>query len=78
MFKKAGMNLDDAANKVAIHGHHGPHPEAYHQEVFRRLEHATKGLSGDAYGKALRAELDSVRADAVTPGSVLNKLLTGQ
>ena len=31
LFKKAGMSLDDAANKVAVPGHRGPHPEAYHE-----------------------------------------------
>jgi hypothetical protein len=78
MFKKAGMTLDDAANKVSIPGHKGPHPEAYHEEVFERLTKATKGLSGDAYTQALRKELDAIRTEAATAGSHLNKLLTGQ
>jgi hypothetical protein len=78
LFKKAGMTLEDAANKVAIPGHKGRHPEGYHQEVFDRLSNATKGLSGDAYSNALRKELDAIRKDALTPGSKINKYLTGQ
>ena len=48
MFDRAGMSLDDAANKVAVPGHKGPHPQAYHEEVFERLSTATEGLTGDA------------------------------
>ncbi|QRN93001.1 AHH domain-containing protein [Archangium violaceum] len=36
-FDKAGMSMEDPANKVPVPSHKGPHPEAYHQEVFRRL-----------------------------------------
>jgi hypothetical protein len=78
MFKQAGMTLEDAANKVSIPGHKGPHPEAYHQAVFDRLTLATQGKSGSAYGQALRNELDAIRVDAMTPGNPLNKLLTGK
>jgi hypothetical protein len=70
------MTLEDAANKVEVPGHKGPHPEAYHQEVFDRLRDATKGLSGDAYSMAFRKELGTIRAEASTPGTTLNKLLT--
>ncbi|WP_437605689.1 RHS repeat-associated core domain-containing protein [Sorangium sp. So ce834] len=78
MAKRAGMTLDDAANRVRIPGHRGPHPEAYHQEVFNRLRRATRGLQGDAYSNAFRAELDAIRIEAATAGSGLNRLLTGQ
>ena len=72
------MSLDDAANKIAVPGHKGPHQQAYHQEVFDRLRGATKGLEGDAYGAALRSELDAIGQEAVTAGTNLNKLLTKQ
>lgn len=75
MAKRAGMTLEDAANKVAIPGHRGPHPAAYHESVFRRLSSATEGLSGKAYSAAFRAELDAIRIEAATTGSALNRLL---
>jgi hypothetical protein len=78
LFKKAGMSLDDVENKISIPGHYGPHPEAYHNEVFRRLDTATTGLSGEAFEKAFRAELNAIGTEAATAGSYLNKLLTGQ
>jgi hypothetical protein len=71
------MTLKDAANKVRVPGHHGPHPEAYHQAIYDRLRAATNGLSGRAYKDALCKELDAIAKDAATVGSALNKLLTG-
>ena len=57
LFKKAGMTLEDAANKIAVPGDRGPHPQAYHEAVFQRLSNATEGLSRSAYTSALQAEL---------------------
>ena len=76
IFDKAGIDLDDALNKLAIPGHKGPHPETYHQLVYDRLLAATKGLSGDAYRAALEAELAALKAEASTVGCIINKLLT--
>lgn len=45
IFEKDGMKLDDALNKIAVPGHKGPHPEAYHQAVFDRLSSATEHRS---------------------------------
>ena len=70
------MNLENAANKVRVPGHFGPHPEAYHSAVYRRLRNATRGLSGDAYAKALQAELTSLQQDVRTSGHELNNLIT--
>ncbi len=78
MAKRAGMTLEDAANKVGIPGHQGPHPQAYHEAVAARLERATKGLSGDAYSAGFRTELNAIRTEAATVGTPINKLLTGQ
>ena len=75
IFQKAGMNLDDALNKIAVPGHKGPHPEAYHQAVFRRLESTTSGLNGGAYRHALRTEIQAIRGELLTPGSLLNQLV---
>jgi len=78
MFKKAGMSMEDAANKIAIPGHGGPHPQAHHEAVFQRLGNATEGLSGDAYSAAFRSELGAIRTEASTAGTTLNRPLTGQ
>ncbi len=75
MAAKAGMKLKDAENIAQIPEHGGPHPRAYHQEVFDRLSAATEGLSGSAYTAEFRAELARIRADVATPGSKLNQLL---
>jgi A nuclease family of the HNH/ENDO VII superfamily with conserved AHH len=77
IFKQAGMSLDDPANIVEVAGHQGPHPEAYHRLVHERLRSAVGTLSGDAAKQALIAQLNVIRADILKPGSVLNKLVTG-
>jgi hypothetical protein len=76
LFKKAGLTLQDVANKVRIPGHQGPHPEEYHLEIFDRLSNAVIGLRGEPYKKALLAELERVAAEIRTPGTKLNRLLT--
>jgi hypothetical protein len=75
MAKRAGMTLEDAANRVRIPGHRGPHPQAYHEEVYNRLSKATVGLSGEAYAAAFRVELAKIRTEAATVGTRLNQLL---
>ncbi len=75
-FKKAGLTLEDAANKVRIPAHRGPHPEAYHQEIYDRLELATGSKSGAAYRNALLDELRKIGREASTQGTKLNRLLT--
>jgi hypothetical protein len=76
IFKKAGLSLNDALNKVRIPGHHGPHPGEYHNAIFQRLQSATDRLSGEAYRAALLSELDELAKEAATPGNPLNKMLT--
>ena len=76
LFKKAGMTLEDVANKVRIPGHEGPHPEAYHREIYRRLSDAVADLSGEAYARGLLQELERLAAEIRTPGTELNRLLT--
>ncbi|MBK8257907.1 MAG: VCBS repeat-containing protein [Polyangiaceae bacterium] len=75
MAKKAGMTLEDAANKVRVPGHKGPHSQAYHEAVYKRLEQATDGLTGEAYSKAFTSELDAIRTELQTEGSTMQKLL---
>ena len=72
------MSLDDPANIVRVKNHKGPHPLAYHQRIFRRLDAATRNCRiMEQCREALTAELDSLARDIATPGATLNKLVTG-
>src|SRR5262249_51262463 len=75
LFEKAGMSMQDPDNIVNVVGHRGPHPEAYHEEIYRRLIAATRGLSGKAFGVAFRAELRAMGAEIATPGTYLHALV---
>ncbi|HEX5751546.1 MAG TPA: AHH domain-containing protein [Archangium sp.] len=77
LFARAAMSLDDPANIVYLIAHQGPHPEAYHQEIYTRLETALGRCRGKVECRAkIVEELDQIAADICKPGSVLNKLLT--
>jgi len=77
LFERAGMDLADPANMVYLIGHQGPHPEAYHREVYRRLEDAL-GVCQTRVDcrRRLVEELDGLAADICKPGSRLNALAT--
>ncbi|HYO70253.1 MAG TPA: AHH domain-containing protein [Archangium sp.] len=77
LFERAGMSLEDPANIVYLRDHKGPHPEAYHREIFRRLEDAMSGCrpGADCRAKLVRA-LDEIAEDICKPGSTLHKLAT--
>jgi hypothetical protein len=77
LFNRAGMSLDDAANKVRIKGHKGPHPEEYHREVFKRLNEAMEGCSSlQQCRESLTHALRDLAVEISTPGTKLNKLVT--
>ena len=77
LFDRAGMSLDDAANKVRVKGHKGPHPREYHEEVFERLREATQTCrTVQQCREALVAELRRLAIEIITPGSHLHKLVT--
>jgi transposase len=77
LFDRAGMSLDDAANKVRVKGHKGPHPEAYHREVFKRLNEAMEGCSSlQQCRESLTNALRKLAVEISTPGTKLNKLVT--
>jgi hypothetical protein len=78
IFDRAGMSLDDPANIVRIKCHQGPHPLAYHQRIFRRLDAATRNCrTMEQCRGALTAELDKLAQDIAAPGTTLNRLVTG-
>ncbi len=77
LFERAGMDLADPANMVYLIGHQGPHPEAYHREVYRRLEDALGVCQTQVDCRPrLVEELDGLAADICKPGSRLNALAT--
>ncbi len=77
LFGRAGMSLNDPANKVRIRGHRGPHPEEYHELVFERLRRALGDCRNVAQCRqALVGELRRLAEDLTTPGSYLRQLVT--
>jgi hypothetical protein len=78
IFDKAGMSMNDPANKVQLIGHKGPHPEAYHDAVYRRLSRATERCPNKRECElALRKALQELAAELARKESDLYKLLTG-
>jgi hypothetical protein len=79
IFAKAGMTLDDPANKMPLPGHYGPHPQRYHQIVMEELLDATKGCrSVLSCREALTSRLRKLARQIATPGTELNQLVTRQ
>jgi RHS repeat-associated protein len=57
IFSKAGMSLQDPANKVFLERHVGRHAERYHRHVLDTLNQATEGFRGGSMSK--RCEMHS-------------------
>ncbi|MDY7232538.1 AHH domain-containing protein [Hyalangium rubrum] len=77
IFDRAGMSLNDPANIVRIRGHKGPHPQEYHEEIYRRLDDATtRCRTIQMCRQALEAELRALAEEISTPGTRLNRLVT--
>ncbi|MGE6757249.1 AHH domain-containing protein [Corallococcus interemptor] len=78
IFDKAGMSLDDPANKVRVPGHKGPHPEAYHRKVFAVLDRATAQCrSMQECRTVLTRELRNLARMISEQGTDLNRWVTG-
>lgn len=77
IFDKAGMSMNDPANKVQLIGHKGPHPQAYHEAVYRRLKEATDTCRDkQECARVLRKALQELAAELNRKESELYKLLT--
>ncbi|QDE84012.1 AHH domain-containing protein [Myxococcus xanthus] len=75
-FARAGMSLEDVANKVRLGGHKGPHPREYHEAVLRRLNDALgKCRNKDACRSRLVEELAKIADELLTQGSELRRLI---
>ncbi|WP_370452629.1 AHH domain-containing protein [Corallococcus sp. CA054B] len=76
IFKKAGLTLEDAANKVRLKGHEGPHPELYHKKVVSRLQDAvSRCRTTETCRASLMDELAKIAAELTTQGSPLRRLI---
>jgi hypothetical protein len=77
IFAKAGMSMEDPANKMPLSGHYGPHPERYHEIVYGALDTATATCRNVvACRNALTDELRRLAKQIATPGTELNRLVT--
>ncbi|HEX5752682.1 MAG TPA: AHH domain-containing protein [Archangium sp.] len=77
LFELAGMSLDAAENLVYLKGHKGPHPEAYHEAVFEKLNSELRDCGPVPRCKAkLLQALGKLAEDICTPGSRLHRLVT--
>lgn len=73
LFARAGMDLQDPANLVYLLRHEGPHPEEYHQEVYRRIRDALGSCQTRAQCRSsLMDALERIAKDVCTPGSQLH------
>jgi HNH/ENDO VII superfamily nuclease len=79
IFAKAGMRLEDPANKIPLPGHYGPHPQRYHQIVFEELRDATDTCRSVVECRVkLTQALKELAEEIAKPGTELNQLVTRQ
>jgi A nuclease family of the HNH/ENDO VII superfamily with conserved AHH len=77
IFARAGMTLDDPANKMPLPGHYGPHPERYHEIILKELTEATESCRTVVECRqALTGALRALAKQIATPGTELNQLVT--
>ncbi|TQF09688.1 hypothetical protein FJV41_43310 [Myxococcus llanfairpwllgwyngyllgogerychwyrndrobwllllantysiliogogogochensis] len=77
LFTRAGMKLKDPENVVEVVGHKGPHPQRYHEYVYRRLRSALgECRKVEECRKALTSELRKLASEAQTPGTKIHGFLT--
>ncbi|MFL5347765.1 MAG: AHH domain-containing protein [Hyalangium sp.] len=77
IFAKAGMSMEDPANKMPLEGHYGPHPQQYHEIIFRELDDAMRGCRSVVECRgALTSRLRQLAKEIATSGTELNQLVT--
>ncbi|WP_225409126.1 AHH domain-containing protein [Stigmatella hybrida] len=77
LYARAGMRMKDRENIVPIPGHKGPHPQRYHEIVYRRLREALGDCSSIAECRArFVPALDELAKLISIPGTELNRLVT--
>ena len=71
------MRLKDRENIIPIPGHRGPHPQRYHEIVYRRLQEALGECHTLVECRArLTSALKKLANEIATPGTELNRLVT--
>ncbi|QAT87969.1 putative lipoprotein [Corallococcus coralloides] len=76
IFGKAGMTLEDAANKIRLKGHEGPHPELYHRRVVQRLERSVANCrTTETCRTRLMKELARIANELLTQDSELRSFI---
>ena len=76
-FHQADIDMEHPANRIFVIGHKGPHPEAYHEEVYSRLWRVlAKCKNAQDCKEQLLKALDEIADDICKSGSKLNKLVT--
>lgn len=77
LFDRAEMGLNAEENLVHLKGHQGPHPEAYHEAVYSRLDSAMEGCRtvSQCRTKLVKA-LKQLAEQVCTPGTALHRLAT--
>jgi hypothetical protein len=79
IFARAGMSMEDPANKMSLPGHYGPHPERYHELVLKELDEATQTCRSVVdCREALTGALRKLAKQIATQGTELNRLVTRQ
>ncbi len=70
------LGMNGPYNKIGISGHAGPHPEVYHQWIYRRLENAIGTLEDDEASEAFLEELGKIGDVLEDPESLQHLLIT--
>ena len=71
------MDLDDPLNRLYLQEHAWPHPEAYNQEIFDRLQATLEGCGDqETCAGVLRLALRRLAFELCTPDTPLSSLVT--
>jgi hypothetical protein len=77
LFARAGMSLKDPLNLLYLQEHAPGHPEAYHREIYERLEATLEGCGDQETCRAvLRMALRRLSAELCTPDTPLSSLVS--
>lgn len=69
--------MNSSLNRMALPGHFGPHPQAYHQYVSNFLSNAIAGIQdSNTRREVFEDALARLAAECGRPGTYCNSLLT--
>ena len=77
LFARAGMSLADPLNLIYLREHASGHPEAYHREIYERLQATMEGCGDKSSCQGvLRMALRRLAAELCTPDTDLSSLVS--